>query len=306
MRYAMRLIGYGLIGCALIGCCLCLVGCGGSSDQIVDDVAQKDGSKPAAPKMSKVEAYLPPLDGGRVQIAPPAGWHTLPRKAKYLVRFTRKKGVSSPAILVTVKPFEEIGEVTTKNVKKYAKLLDDPGDNVQLRRIDRFVAVSYTKQGTLKDGLRTTLLDRKILDTVVDHRRYQFELRAKEGSLDRFLPDLMAVAVNTQFMNREGVETLEDLDAEEVAEGGAEAKSTEKTYSANAFDSPAPKVKSKPAKTEPKAQAPKAQAPKAQAPKAEAAKTQAKPKRIEKTTKESEKKKPAKKKSRRRRTSEFD
>ena len=259
----------------LIGCCL--IGCGGSSDEIVDDVAQKDGSKPASPKISEVESYLPPLDEGRVKIAPPKGWHTLPRNSKFLVRFTRKKGISYPAIIVTVKQFDEIGEVTDKNINEYAKLLDSPGDNLERRRIKDFVGVSYTKQGVLKEGVRTTLVDRKFIETVVDHRRYQYELWTKEGELDRFTPDLLAVAARTQFLNREGVETLEDLDADE----STESPSPEKAESPDAFATPAPKPKPAPTEVKPKAEPPKVEPPKAEPPKIEAPKEEA-PKEVEK------------------------
>lgn len=265
-----------------------LIGCGDPRrNQIVDDSPQKDGAKPVAPKMSEVGDYLPPLDGERVQVAPPKGWHTLPRNPDYLVRFIPKKEASYPAILVTVQPFEDIAEVTSENLKEYRKLLDDPGEDVQLRRIERFVAVSYTKQGTLKDGLRTVLLDRQFLDTVVDHRRYQFELRAKQGTLDKYMPDLLAVAVKTQFMNRQGVEELEDLTADSTEAEGEETKKTGTETT--------PEVKTPPATPEPTVETP------ATVPPSEPAA------QVEKTIPQVEQKKTEEKKpSRRRRTSEFE
>ncbi len=50
--------------------------------------------------------YLPPLDDGRVLLAPPEGWIHLPRSAKYVVRFKMKDAGDLPRIVVTATDWE--------------------------------------------------------------------------------------------------------------------------------------------------------------------------------------------------------
>ena len=43
-------------------------------------------------ELPPVGDYLPPLDGGKVEVAGPASWNLLPRDSKYLVRFVKACG----------------------------------------------------------------------------------------------------------------------------------------------------------------------------------------------------------------------
>ena len=92
-----------LIAAGMLG----LGGCGSSSQ--VEPGSDEGPAATAEPlkrrdaaSLPPVDDYLPPLDDGRVEIAPPKGWKTLARMPKYLVNFNQGKSVNDfPRISIT-------------------------------------------------------------------------------------------------------------------------------------------------------------------------------------------------------------
>jgi hypothetical protein len=69
---------------------------------------------------------LPPLDDGRIEIAGPQGWRTLPRNSReYLVGFVPGQASQLPRIVVTVKdPPAGLEDTTEDNAHQLAESLD--------------------------------------------------------------------------------------------------------------------------------------------------------------------------------------
>lgn len=66
--------------------------------------------------------YLPPLDGGRVEVPIPSGWTPLPRESKYLARFFKNDKNGLPRIEITAedKSYGDIDTVSDANVIQFA------------------------------------------------------------------------------------------------------------------------------------------------------------------------------------------
>ena len=73
--------------------------------------------------------YLPPLDDGRLHVAPPAGWRVRPRSSKYLVRFVRDPTRRSPLpqITITAAPadFEQPYDLDEEALLEFQDLIEE-------------------------------------------------------------------------------------------------------------------------------------------------------------------------------------
>lgn len=111
----------------------CLAGCQGSA------ATPSKTAAPAAAAVSeagnKVRAlddlpaigdYLPPLDEGRVEVAPPEGWKPLSRRSSYLAAFVAGNPSDLPRIVVTTgePPAADLGDTTDENAGALAAALD--------------------------------------------------------------------------------------------------------------------------------------------------------------------------------------
>lgn len=127
---AIRLSLLGLVATGLLS----VVGCGGNkpdAESSGEATSGKSTSSPSGPKTYTVEQLtktaklgdaLPPLDAGRVEIAPPEGWYVLPRDAKkYVVAMMREEGKQLPQIKVHSKEspaaVKDVANLTSGNVK---------------------------------------------------------------------------------------------------------------------------------------------------------------------------------------------
>ncbi|MBN2023880.1 MAG: hypothetical protein JW809_13945 [Pirellulales bacterium] len=163
----------------------------------------------------KLGDYLPPLDQGRLEVAPPAGWYVPPRSAKYIARFTVSRTESYPSILITAASYEEIADVTDENVDEFrneieGRLLEEEGDSdaqdaastVETIRAGPFLGVAYRKRAKTTADLKTIALERIVLETVVEGRKYVVELRTEAGTARQYRPHLLAVAGGMKFRGR--------------------------------------------------------------------------------------------------------
>lgn len=203
---------------------LFLPGCGGGPDSAEPgkssgpQTADKIKRRPAA-ELPAVGDYLPPLDDGRIEIAPPAGWKLMPRDARYLTRFVQGKVSELPRITITVwdTPLPEIKELTEANAGQLAaelvaqftkdkKTVPEPpkpivlGDTLFLRHVRR---------AKLASGGNVVV---QALDTVQGGRIYTVELIADidaaraeqyEASLMKVRDYGYAVAANLKFRSGE-------------------------------------------------------------------------------------------------------
>lgn len=199
--------------------------------------------------LPKLGSPMAPLDEGRLEVAPPANWHVPPRRSQWLARFQADPGSPYPTIFITAEHSDATFHVTRDNLEQFAntvrnELLADSGTSrlaagVQPVEVGGFHGTLYRRWG--KSGTR--VMERWMLETVANGRRYTLELRAREGLADEYLPQLYAVASGLEFHKGEdsgsgvtgieaapdeesGDEDSNDDDADEDTEddaGGAEA-----------------------------------------------------------------------------------
>jgi len=206
-----------------------LLGCGGAAKK---GESGGDGvRKITASKLPKLGDPLPsPLDGGRVTIAPPAGWKIAPRDSRFLIRFQEDPHENYPTIVV--KAEDESGSmrnVTRETLHDFAKqvaaeLKQSKSQKTVIEEFEAgsFVGVDYERRGKVERDYKTIIVERLILETVVDGRRYSIDLRTRDQDLHKYRPHAFAVAAGMKFHNGGGpAETpLEPAPAEMPAEPG--------------------------------------------------------------------------------------
>jgi hypothetical protein len=148
--------------------------------------------------------YLPPLDKGRLEVAPPEGWHVPSASSQYVVRVQKSNQEKYPSVTVTAEDYDGqgISDVSEENVEKFAaqvaEAVGKKASSVKPTRIGDLVCVEYAKRG--KVGPPTRILDLLYLETVVAGRKFRFELRSEEGSLEEDRPYLYAVVNGARFL----------------------------------------------------------------------------------------------------------
>jgi hypothetical protein len=192
-----------------------LSGCGASNQPTLvrDPVPVQTGaSKEAAgaidpAKLPKLADPLPPLDGGRVEVAAPEEWKAASRDPRWLARFILAIGSQYPSILVTA---EEAGQPTELNgdtVDGFAGQVRDElakRDSKSLPEVrplvvDGFVGVYYEDS----PRTRSAQLDRMTIATLAGGRKYTVELQALSGTLEKYRDAALAVALGMKFLKPE-------------------------------------------------------------------------------------------------------
>jgi hypothetical protein len=216
---------------------LCLAissGCGSGTPQGTSNKSGKSASSSAAPQpggdeptsasglrqrtvdeLPAVGDYLPPLDGGKVEVAGPAGWNLLPRDSKYLVRFVKGQPNGLPRLLLYVEdsPNTELADVSAENAEAWGTWFDkhlasqsqvdvtEPNLPIQLGPTVFLRHVRLAK-------LSGTPVVIQSLQTVQAERLYKVELvcavdspdrRDYEASLTKFRDDGYTVAAHMKF-----------------------------------------------------------------------------------------------------------
>lgn len=197
---------FSLVGCFVAAQCLSsLVGCGGSNDSGNGSSDLPPTKKVSVSKLPPLDDYLPPLDDGKVQIAPPKGWKVMGREKNYLTRFYLSDQIGFPRILITVDAsmLEGIDTVTPENVSELASataaslkerkaaVLEAPrpmiiGDNALVRYV-------------LKAKQRDVALEKQMLQTVVNGRLYTVDLQVNAGDIEKHRDAAYAVAAGLKF-----------------------------------------------------------------------------------------------------------
>ncbi len=146
-----------------------------------------------------------PLDQGRVEIAPPENWHVPPRRAQWLVRFQADPGSPYPIIFLTADDSQTLPDVTLNNLDAFAaqvrKQFQDDSHRQRLAAgvrpivVGDFHGVLYQRWGKAEGRV----MERRMLETVANGRRYTFELRTREGLAEEAMPYLYAVAAGVRF-----------------------------------------------------------------------------------------------------------
>jgi len=183
-----------------------LAGCGAPSDQGSAETRPGTTSAGAAKErdLPKLGDYLPPLDKGRIELAPPEGWYVPPASSKYVVRVQKSRTSMYPSVIVTAEDYrgEGIFNVSSENVGKFAEQIAAAlkKDRSAVKRFERgnFVGVAHAKRGKVTTPV-TKIIEMLRLETVVAGRKYRIELRSEDRSLQRDQPYLFAVVDGIRF-----------------------------------------------------------------------------------------------------------
>ena len=177
-------------------------GCGTGPD---DPPPKKRSTVVSTQELPSLSDYLPPLDGGRIEFAPPNGWNVPPASSDYVVRVRKSGKESYPSIVVTAEDSEGMANVSAENVKEFAgrvaAAVEKDKSAVTPMEIGRFVGVAYRKRAKVKRPV-TRILEVLYLETVVAGRKYRIELRCEEGSLEKSQPYLFAVVKGIKFLDK--------------------------------------------------------------------------------------------------------
>ena len=171
------------------------------ADAAADDVWSLDDWDGAA-KLPELADPLPPLDGNRIEVSPPAGWQVPSRSSKWIARFKQRDDSSYPTILLTAVDYPDLPDVSAEaDLKKFAALVAEAEKVPEARPVEigRFVGVAYRKLGK-EPGTISSVVERFFLSTVVAGRKYTLELQTREGTLSTTRPNLMAVAKGIKFL----------------------------------------------------------------------------------------------------------
>lgn len=238
----------GLGGLAAGGCSKPSPGQPDAAGPSVPDLAQPD--------MPPLGDYLPLLDEGRLEMAPPKNWAVSPRSTKFIVRFQSDPSAPYPSVVVTAEDCDQFRDVTAKNVQQYLKFvaaeMEAAGRSGTVRpgRIGQMVGVVYQRRVKVKDSLGT-ILDQLYFDTVRGGRRYRFQLWANSDIMDLAKPAFLSILNGTRFSAVEEMEG-ESLEGEPAAapEKPAESKPAPKPAETTPERQPEPSA----AETKPEAE----------------------------------------------------
>jgi hypothetical protein len=218
MRTLAKICGW------LVAVPLC-VGCGGGSDapppQVDSEVLEV--KKVPASSLPALGSYLPVLDEGRVEVAPPKGWTPKSRREDYLCAFGQERGASVPAIVVKVSPvaidgFEDVAE---ENVADFAAALQAELDPKHLAEPARPMIIGdhafarYVK----KAAIENLPAEVQMLETVHAGRAYTIELRVRSKDLTKHRDAAYAVAAGIKF-RQSTAEKAATAEAEQPPQAG--------------------------------------------------------------------------------------
>ncbi|NMC21868.1 MAG: hypothetical protein GYA33_15775, partial [Thermogutta sp.] len=151
-------------------------GCSKSAQEKPEAAAGPSVPDLAQPDMPPLGDYLPLLDEGRLEMAPPKAWAVAPRSPKFIVRFQSDPSAPYPSVVVTAEDCEQFRDVTEKNISQYLKFIaaemEAAGRSGTVRpgRIGQMVGVVYQRRVKVKDSMGT-ILDQLYFDTVRGGRR---------------------------------------------------------------------------------------------------------------------------------------
>lgn len=205
------------------------LGCGAPSPNSDTEV---DASRVAgAPELPELDDYYPSLDEGRIEVAPPKGWHRPPRSSKYVLRIQKSAKSKYPSVVITAEEYagEGIVHVTSENVETFADqmavALKKDRSDIEPTRIGDFVGIAYRRRGREAKSI-SRILELLYLDTVVAGRKYSIELRCEDGSLEQDQAYLHAVVKGIRFLESEAQQGETRPEAEKKQEPEEEAPQT--------------------------------------------------------------------------------
>jgi hypothetical protein len=214
----------------VLGIPLCL-GCGGGEAPTTDDVAEAPAGDESSASIKRVDSSklpplgnaLPTLDKGRVaNLAPPKGWEPLTRDNNHLARFALNKTNPNdlPRILITVDDSTDFtDDVTADNVAEFATVLASNAAKKYVEPPKPIILGDNTFARYVTQAKKANrLVERQVLETVFDGRRYSFVLEVYAENLVKNRDLAYAVAAGVQFTAPGGNAAAPPMPEEKKAE----------------------------------------------------------------------------------------
>jgi hypothetical protein len=214
---------------AMLLCCsvFLLTGCGGETSDGDGSNASNDkgtGSETAgnsetggllplkevdADSLPKTPSPLPPLDGGRITLAYPAGWRPASRSSNFVASFYREgtTGNGPPRITVTVEDATptEIKNTTAENVETFRYQLVEYLKGQEKKKVLEqprpmlFGTQPWVRHVRSATYNRAIPVELQVLQRAVDGRLYTIELQVKDGNIGKYRDDAYAIAARAEF-----------------------------------------------------------------------------------------------------------
>jgi hypothetical protein len=193
----------------LFGNLLWLAGCG-PGGSTPDRSAATSNGEPNVAESADVDLligdYMPPLEGGTLELAPPKNWSFSRAGSDYLVGFHPAGSTVNdlPRILISVQPspYDGIEELQATNAQQLVQSIQETLDSDQLKSPAAIVTlggrtwIEYV--GLAKN--RGTLVARQVLQTVFDGRLYQVRLEVPDRDFDNQRAAGLAAAASARFL----------------------------------------------------------------------------------------------------------
>ncbi len=189
----------------------CTVGCGPPVPQGASKPsdrqagATRDDQYQASDLSVNIGEYMPPLEGGKLEIASPENWDWARPGRDYVVGFVPhgSKLNSLPRILVSAEecPYPDIRRVSKDNVQEFAQAVSasiagqEVAKPVRPLILGDNVFACYVTFAKSKNAV----VSRQILETVVEGRRYIVRLEVYERQFDKYRDAAYAVAMSMKY-----------------------------------------------------------------------------------------------------------
>lgn len=215
----LRSLGVVLLALSLLGC--------GSADTSTEESGGSGASTDLtvkhvdAAELPKLDEYLPPLDEGRIEVAPPAGWNRMAKTASYLCSFNEAKGGRLPAIVVKVSEptVEGFDHVTEENVADFTHALQatlkEPLEDAVPMMIGSNAFARYVKSARMKNAAAEV----QVLATIQNGRMYTVELQVIAKTILAHRDHAYAVGAGLKFP--QAGESASEPKSEESTEASA-------------------------------------------------------------------------------------
>jgi hypothetical protein len=186
---------------------LWLAGCGHGGSIPDRPVATSDGQPNVAESAdvdSLIGDYMPPLEGGSLEIAPPKNWNFSRAGSDYLVGFHPIGSTLNdlPRILVSVQPYDSVEDWQATNAQQLLQSIQETVASDQLKSPAAIITLggrTWIEYVELAKN-RGTLVARQVLQTVFDGRLYQVRLEAPDRDFPTQRAAGLAAAASAKFV----------------------------------------------------------------------------------------------------------
>jgi hypothetical protein len=188
-----------------------LVGCGPATPESAPDsvqpagTASSDSAYQAGDLKIAIGQYMPPLEGGALQIAAPENWDWARPGGDYLVGFVPRGSELNnlPRILVSSdpNPYAGVSQVGQDTLPQFIQLVSAAVADQKLADPVRPLILGDRAWAYYRTFAKrkNAVVSRLVLETVVDDRCHTVALEVYELQFDKYRDAALAVAISMKF-----------------------------------------------------------------------------------------------------------